>query len=116
VLVALPLPLLALTGSVAVAIGLALVSGAGALVVEVVADTRLQRTLDETRLGCAYGFAFAASIGGIAAGALATPALVALVGVNGSLCAIALAVLALAAAVAARAGAGAPRGMAPAGA
>jgi MFS family permease len=99
-LVALPLPLLAVTGSVAVAIALGLVAGAGALVVEVVADTRLQRTLEETRLGCAYGFAFAASIGGIAVGAVAAPGLVSLAGVTGSLCAIGAAVLALAVAMA----------------
>ncbi|HWE09685.1 MAG TPA: MFS transporter [Solirubrobacteraceae bacterium] len=102
-LVAVPLPLLAVTTSVVVAILLGIVAGAGALVVEVVADTRLQSTLDQTRLGCAYGFAFAASVGGIAVGALVAPVLVALGGVTGALIAIGAAVAALAAVVGLRA-------------
>jgi len=96
-LVALPLPLLAVTSSVVVAIAAGVAGGAGALVVEVVADTRLQRTLDERRLGCAYGFAFAASVGGIALGGLLAPLLVSLAGLTGALCAVAAAVLVFAA-------------------
>jgi MFS family permease len=97
VMVALPLPLLALTGSIAVAVILGVVAGAGALLVEVVVDARLQQTLDDGRLGCAYGFAFAASVGGIAAGALIAPVLVALLGVGAALAVIGGAVLVLAA-------------------
>jgi MFS family permease len=96
VMVAVPLPLLALTGSVAVALILGVIAGAGALLVEVVVDARLQQTLDEARLGCAYGFAFAASVGGIAIGALVAPALVALLGVDVALVVIGATVLALA--------------------
>jgi Transmembrane secretion effector len=99
-MVALPLPILAVTTSVGVALAVGVVGGAGALIVEVVADTRLQQTLDESRLGCAYGFAFAASLGGIAAGGLIAPVLVALAGLGGALCLIAVAVLALASAIA----------------
>jgi hypothetical protein len=84
------------------AILVGLVGGAGALVVEVVADTRLQQTLEESRLGCAYGFAFAASVGGIAAGGLIAPVLVTVAGVAGALYLLAGAVLALAAIIALR--------------
>jgi len=99
VLVAAPLPVLALATSPVAAIAAGLVGGMGALVVEVVADTRLQQTLDERRLGCAYGFAFAASVGGIALGALVAPALVSLAGLGGALCIVAGLVLVLAAAI-----------------
>jgi MFS family permease len=107
-MVAGPLPLLAFTHSVAVAIGLGLIAGMGAIIVEVVADTRLQQTLDQAHLGTAYGFAFSASIGGIAAGALIAPLLVSIVGVTGALLVLALAVLALAATLVARTPATAP--------
>lgn len=102
VMVAAPLPVLAVTTSPLVAIMIGLVGGAGALIVEVVADTRLQQTLDESRLGCAYGFAFAASLGGIAIGGLVAPVLVSVAGLNGALWLIAAAVLALAAAISLR--------------
>jgi MFS family permease len=101
-LVAVPLPILAVTTSIGVALGVGVVGGAGALIVEVVADTRLQQTLDESRLGCAYGFAFAVSVGGIAIGGVIAPVLVALAGLDGALCLIAAAVLALASAIALR--------------
>jgi MFS family permease len=101
-MVALPLPILAVTTSVGVALAVGVVGGAGALIVEVVADTRLQQTLDEARLGCAYGFAFAASVGGIAVGGAIAPVLVALAGLDGALCLIAAAVLALALLIALR--------------
>jgi MFS family permease len=96
VLMALPLPVLAFTASSAVAIAAGVAGGAGAFVVEVVADTRLQQTLDERRLGCAYGFAFAVSVGGIALGSLVAPLLVSLAGLAGALCVVAAAVLGLA--------------------
>jgi MFS family permease len=111
-MIALPLPILALTTSVAVAIAVGMIGGAGALIVEVVADTRLQQTLDESRLGCAYGFAFAASVGGIALGALVAPVLISLAGVGGALGLLAAAVLTLAAVIALR---GAPLAYEPAG-
>ena len=97
-----PLPFLAFTHSVFVAVALGLVAGMGAVISEVVADTRLQQTLDEAHLGTAYGFAFSASIGGIAVGALIAPLLVSIAGVSGALLVLAVAVLGLAATLAAR--------------
>jgi MFS family permease len=102
VLMAAPLPVLALTTSVVLAIAAGVAGGVGALIVEVVADTRLQRTLEESRLGCAYGFAFAASLGGIAIGSLVAPVLVSLAGLSAALCIVGGLVLALAAAIALR--------------
>jgi MFS family permease len=101
-MVALPLPILAVTTSVAVAVAVGVIGGAGALIVEVVADTRLQETLDESRLGCAYGFAFAVSVGGIAVGGVIAPVLVAFAGLDAALCLIAAAVLVLASVIALR--------------
>jgi MFS family permease len=97
-----PLPFLAFTHSVVVAVALGLIAGMGAVISEVVADTRLQQTLDEAHLGTAYGFAFAVSIGGIAVGALIAPLLVSIVGVTGALLVLTVAVLVLAATLAAR--------------
>ena len=97
VMVAAPLPLLAITGSLAVALILGVIAGAGALIAEVVADTGLQLTIDDERLGSAYGFVFAASVGGIAAGALIAPLLVSIGGLAGALTMIAAAVAVLAA-------------------
>lgn len=101
-LVGLPLPVLAVTTSVVVAVILGITAGVGALFVEVVAETRLQRSLDEERLGTAYGFAFSASIGGIAIGALVAPLLAALTSVSGALIVIGIGVTALAAVIARR--------------
>ena len=69
VAVAAPLPLLGITSSLVPALGLAAVGGVGAMVVEVLTETTLQRDLDDAVLARAYGFAFPASIGGICAGA-----------------------------------------------
>jgi MFS family permease len=113
VLVALPLPVLAVTTSAVVAIAAGVAGGAGALIVEVVADTRLQQTLDQARLGCAYGFAFAASVGGIALGGLVAPLLVAVAGLAGALCIVAALVLTLAAALGLRSPAGCVHRLAP---
>jgi MFS family permease len=94
--VALPLPVLAFTTSVALAILVSVIAGAGALLVEVAADIRLQQTLEESRIGCAYGLMLTASLGGLMLGGLLAPLLVALAGAPGALCLIAAAVLALA--------------------
>lgn len=99
VMVALPLPVLAITTSAVAAIAVGVVGGAGALIVEVVVDTRLQQTLEPSRLGCAYGFAFAASVGGIAFGGLIAPALVSFAGLSGALCVLAAGILILATAI-----------------
>jgi hypothetical protein len=100
--VAVPLPLLAATGSVAVTLGLALLGGIGSVVVEVLAETGLQRTLPEDVLGRAYGFALPAALGGIVAGSLVAPLLVTLAGVSGALAILGAGVGLVAAALARR--------------
>jgi predicted MFS family arabinose efflux permease len=86
--VAVPLPLLVVTHSILVALLLAMVGGAGAILVEVLADTGLQRCLDEEVLGRAYGFALPAAIAGIVVGSLLAAPLVALLGADGALVAL----------------------------
>jgi MFS family permease len=70
------------------ALALGIVTGAGSIVVEVLADTGLQRALAPELLARAYGFAFPAAIAGIVAGSLIAPALVALVGLHGAFAAL----------------------------
>jgi hypothetical protein len=86
--VAIPSSLLAVTPWLAGAVFLAVVIGAGSVMVEVVVDTALARSLDEAVLARAYGLAFPASIGGIVVGSLIAAPLVALVGLSGALAAI----------------------------
>jgi hypothetical protein len=50
--------------------------GVGGLLVEILAETGLQRALDEEVFGRAYGLAIPASYGGIAAGSLLAPVLI----------------------------------------
>ena len=100
--VAAPLPLMAVTHSVALTLLLALVGGIGALVVEVLAETGLQRTLGDDVLGRAYGFALAAALGGIVAGSLLAPLLVEIAGVGGALTILGAAVALIAARTARR--------------
>jgi predicted MFS family arabinose efflux permease len=94
-----PLPLLAFTDALPLAIGLAAVFGAGSIVAEVVADTSLQRALDPAVLARAYGFVVPANIAGIAAGALLAPMFVAWFGFSGSLVIAGAAVMAYSARV-----------------
>jgi MFS family permease len=68
----------------------ALLAGAGAVIVEVLTETTLQRDLDEDVFARAYGIAFPASIGGIVIGSLIAAPLVALFGLTGALLSIAL--------------------------
>jgi MFS family permease len=63
----------------------AVVGGAGAIVVEVLAETALQRELDEDVFARAYGIAFPASIGGIVLGSLVAAPVVAVSGLTGGL-------------------------------
>ena len=91
--VGVPMLLLAVTHWPAVAIVLAGLTGAGALLVEILTDTCLQRVLDQDVLGRAYGLALPAAIGGIAAGALITPVLANILGISGALGAVGGAVL-----------------------
>ncbi len=80
--VGLPLVTLALTGSTAVALVLAACIGAGTMTTEVVAETTLQRTLDDAVVARAYGLVVPACVAGIAGGALLAAPLVALLGLD----------------------------------
>jgi hypothetical protein len=86
--VAVPSSLLAVTPWLAGAVFLTVVIGAGSVMVEVVVDTALARSLDEAVLARAYGLAFPASIGGIVIGSLIAAPLLALVGLSGALAVI----------------------------
>ncbi len=83
--VALPLPLLAVSSSVVAALVLTALSGSGAVIVEVLMETGLQRLLDESVFGRAYGVAVPASIGGIVIGSLVAPLGVSAFGVAATL-------------------------------
>jgi hypothetical protein len=92
----LPMPLLAVTRWPAVAIVLAGLTGTGALLVEILTETCLQRVLDEDVFGRAYGLALPASIGGIVLGSLVAPVLVASLGGSRALIVVGTMVLAYA--------------------
>jgi predicted MFS family arabinose efflux permease len=94
--VGLPLPLLAVAHWPAVAIALVAATGTGAVLVEILTDTGLQRMLDEDVFGRAYGLALPASLGGIVVGSLSAPLLASTLGGTGALAALGLAVLAYA--------------------
>jgi MFS family permease len=79
------LPLLALTSSLPLAVALTVVTGAGSIVVEVMTDTGLQRSVDERVLGRVYGLSLPAALAGIVAGSLLAAPLVALVGLEGAM-------------------------------
>ena len=68
-----------------IAILLAGVSGTGAILVEVMTETGLQRLLPDDVFGRAYGLAIPASIGGIVVGSLIAPVLVSAAGLSGAL-------------------------------
>jgi MFS family permease len=70
------------------ALALAVVTGAGCIVVEILADTGLQRALAPDVLARAYGFAFPAAVAGIVVGSLIAPPLVALFGLHGAFVAL----------------------------
>ncbi len=91
--VGLPMPLLALITWPAAAVGMAAVTGAGAILVEILTETGLQRTLDDEVFGRAYGLALPASLGGIVVGSLVAPLLVAIFGGRGALVVAGAAVL-----------------------
>ena len=83
--VGLALPLLALSGSTALALVLAAAIGAATLSTEVVADTVLQRSLDPAVFARAYGLVVPGVVAGIAGGALLAPFCVALLGLDATL-------------------------------
>ncbi|HEY0374400.1 MAG TPA: MFS transporter [Amnibacterium sp.] len=87
-----PLALMAAVPTLALALVLCALNGAGAIVVEVFTETALQQQLDEAVFGRAYGFAFPASIGGIAVGSLIAAPLAGLLGLGGALTALAVGV------------------------
>jgi predicted MFS family arabinose efflux permease len=92
----LPTLLLAVVRWPAAAIILTGLTGMGALLVEILTETTLQRELDEDVFGRAYGLAFPAAISGIVVGSVIAPALAALLGGSGALAAVGGAVLAYA--------------------
>jgi len=93
----LPMPLLALTRWPAAAIALVAVTGLGCMLVEILTETSLQRTLDSGVFGRAYGLALPASLAGIVAGSLIAPLLTGALGGSGALVATGCAVLGYAA-------------------
>ena len=90
----LPTLLLAVTHWPLAAVVLTGLTGLGAMLVEILTDTTLQRTLDEDVFGRAYGLALPASIAGIVIGSAVAPVLASLLGAAGALAAIGGAVLA----------------------
>ena len=70
------------------ALALGVVSGAGCIVVEVMVETGLQRSLAPDVFARAYGFAYPAALAGIVAGSLIAAPLVALFGVRGAFVAL----------------------------
>jgi MFS family permease len=105
--VGLPMLLLAVVRWPAAAVVLAGLTGLGAMLVEILTDTTLQRTLDEDVFGRAYGLALPASIAGIVLGSAVAPVLASLLGGSGALVAAGGAVLAYALLILRGAGAGA---------
>ncbi|MCW2781823.1 MAG: transporter [Marmoricola sp.] len=77
VVAAVPLALMPLMPSLPGVLLLAALMGAASMLVEVSTETVLQRTLDDAVFGRAYGFAFPASIAGIAIGAAVAAPLIA---------------------------------------
>jgi predicted MFS family arabinose efflux permease len=91
--VGLPMPLLAVAHWPAAAIALVSVTGIGAILVEVLAETGLQRMLPPEAFGRAYGLALPVSLGGIVAGSLIAPLLTGVLGETGALTACGAAVV-----------------------
>ncbi len=84
-MVGVPMLVMPLAHWAPVAVALTAFTGAGAICVEVMTETGLQRMLDDEVFGRAYGLALPASIGGIAAGSLVAPLLVSAFGVTTAL-------------------------------
>jgi hypothetical protein len=78
--VGLPMLILPLVSWAVLAIVLAASTGVGAILVEVLTETSLQRSLPADVFGRAYGLALPASLAGIVLGSLLAPVLVALAG------------------------------------
>ena len=82
---AVPSALMAVTPWLAGLLVWAVVGGAGAVLVEVLCETALQRELDDEVFTRAYGIALPVSIAGIVVGSLVAAPLVALVGLTGAI-------------------------------
>jgi predicted MFS family arabinose efflux permease len=80
-----PMLLLAAVHWAAAAIILASVTGTGAILVEILTETGLQRALPAELFGRAYGLALPAAVAGIAAGSLTAPLLTTVLGQTGAL-------------------------------
>ena len=100
-MVAAAMALLGVSTSLPVAMALAAVGGSGAVVVEVLAETRMQRLLDEAVLARAYGLALPAALAGIVAGALVAAPLASALGLTAAFIATGAAVALYAALVSA---------------
>jgi predicted MFS family arabinose efflux permease len=83
--VGLPMLLLAVVHWAIAALVLVALTGAGAILVEVLTETSLQRVLPAEMFGRAYGLALPAAVGGIAAGSVIAPLLIIAFGATGSL-------------------------------
>ncbi|MCU1671614.1 MAG: transporter [Blastococcus sp.] len=83
--VAAPAALMAATPCLTGLLCWAVLGGAGAVLVEVLCETSLQRDLDEHVFARAYGIAFPAAIAGIVGGSLVAAPLVSAVGLTGAL-------------------------------
>lgn len=106
--VGLPMPLLALVHAPVLAVLLVSLTGVGAILVEIVTETGLQRMLPGEVFGRAYGLALPASLAGIVAGSLLAPLLSSLLGGDGALLACGAAVLGYALVILLRAPQGRP--------
>ena len=84
-MVGVPMLALPLAHWAAAALVLTALTGAGAVCVEVMTETGLQRMLDDEVFGRAYGLALPAAIAGIAVGSLVAPVLVSGLGVTTTL-------------------------------
>ena len=99
--VGLPMMALAVVHWGPAAIALVAIGGTGAVLVQVVAETSLQRTLPADVFGRAYGLAVPASIAGIVVGSLIAPLLTSALGGAGALIACGAAAIAYGVAISA---------------
>jgi len=84
-LVGLPMLVLPAVRLGALALALAALTGAGAIMVEVMTETGLQRLLPGDMIGRAYGLVVPTAIGGIGVGSLIAPVLASSLGLTGAL-------------------------------
>lgn len=95
----LPMPLLMIVKWPAAVLALAAANGVGAILVDILTETGLQRTLGPEVFGRAYGLALPAILGGIVVGSLVAAPLMSILGDSGAIAAAGGIVLAYAAAM-----------------